>query len=62
MDGGQGREAKAATPSIQGGREPGSGGKVNAREALLNVVTKDKPQMLSPGERLGRVRRGAVPG
>jgi len=51
MDGDQGREAKAATPSIQGGREPGLGGTVNAGEALLNVVTQDKPKMLAPGER-----------
>jgi hypothetical protein len=33
------REAKAATPSIQGRCEPGSCGTVNSREALINVVT-----------------------
>jgi len=51
MDGGRGREAKAATPSIQGGREPGWCGRVNPGEALLNVVPKDQPKMLSPEER-----------
>jgi hypothetical protein len=46
-DGGQSREAKAATPSIQGGWEPGLCGMVNSGEALLNVVTKAKRKMLN---------------
>jgi hypothetical protein len=58
-EGGHGREAKAATPSIQGGWEPGSCGRVNAGEALINVVTKAKRKMLN---RLDQKVRGQVRG
>jgi hypothetical protein len=56
-DGGQSREAKAATPSIQGGWEPGLCGMVNSGEALLNVVIKAKRKMLN---RLDQKVRGQV--
>ena len=56
-DGGQSREAKAATLSIQGGWEPGWCGTVNSGEALVNVVTKAKRKMLN---RLDQKVRGQV--
>ena len=43
----------------QRGRGPGSGGRVNSGEAVINVVTKDKRKMLS---RLGQRACGQVRG
>jgi hypothetical protein len=46
-DGGSGREAKAATPSIQGVGNQDRVVSVNSGEALLNVVIKAKRKMLN---------------
>jgi hypothetical protein len=51
MEGGHGREAKTTTPSIEGVGNQDCVARVNLGEALINVVIKNKPKMLTPGER-----------
>jgi len=54
-----GRESVSRHGDCQhrGGRDPGGGGTVNPGEASLNVVTKDKPKVLTG---LGQKARGQV--
>src|SRR4029077_3733188 len=47
LRGGRGSVSRHGDCQHQGGRGPGWGGRVNPGEASLNVVTKDKPKMLT---------------
>src|SRR5262245_16923540 len=49
--GGGQSESRRRDCQHQGGREPGSGGQVNSREAALNAVSDDRRKMLT---RLGQ--------
>ena len=59
MEGDSGCKVRAATPSIKGVGNQDGVVSVNSREALINVVTKDKRKMLN---RLDQKVRGQVQG